>query len=393
MLRPEPAHVHAMRETLQSIAALPESEARCLPGRFYTDPDYFRHEVDTVLSKAWHCLGRADEIAEAGDFFTAQLFDEPLLVVRTKDAGVRVFSNVCRHRGMPIAEGSGSARRFVCSYHAWSYGLDGRLLAAPRMRERGVNAETCSLPSFRSEVWNGFIYVNLDGDAIPLATQFGQLESLIGNYQTAAMRIVGTFEEEWQTNWKCLVENFMEAHHLSVVHPRTLHPYTPTGLSRKSMSDDAFTSYCANYPETAASRGQGADGLTDDERRRSTLFCVFPSQIVSQAATLLVSLSVQPLAVDRIKVRWTVSTYGNELTDEEIEERIALWHEVNREDREKLEKMQRALASRYAVSAPLAPPDLEGTIWDFYRYLARQASRADEPRMPMEEPVAASRVD
>jgi phenylpropionate dioxygenase-like ring-hydroxylating dioxygenase large terminal subunit len=380
-----PAHVHEMRETLLSIAALPEKEAKCLPGRFYTDPDYFRFEVETFLSRAWHCLGRADEIAASGDFFTVQLFDEPLLVVRAKDGGVRAFSNVCRHRGMPIAEGRGSAPRFVCSYHAWSYGLDGQLLVAPRMRERGVSAANCSLPSFRSEVWNGFIYVNLDDDAAPLAPRLGQLGSLVENYQTGAMRIVRTFEEEWRTNWKCLVENFMESHHLSVVHPKTLHPYTPTGLSRKSMSDDSFTSYCANYPETAASRGQGADGLTEEERRRSTLFCLYPAQIASQAATLLVSFSIQPLAVDRIRVRWTISTYGDELTDQEIEDRVALWQEVNREDREKLEKMQRALASRHAVSAPLAPPDLEGTIWDFYRYLARQVQDPADPVGAAEE--------
>ena len=94
--------------------------------------------------------------------------------------------------------------------------------------------------------------------------------------------------------------------------------------------------------------------------------------------SLLVSLSIQPLAVDRIRVRWTMSAYGDELTQDELETRIALWHEVNREDREKLEKMQRALSSRHAPSGPLAPRDYEGTIWDFYRYLGRQLP-ADAP--------------
>lgn len=366
------AAVGAMNKTLRAIAALPEHQAQCLPGRFYTDPDYYRYEVETFLTKAWHCLGRADEIPQPGDYLTIQLFDEPLLVVRGDDGAVRVLSNLCRHRGMPLAEGSGSTSRFVCSYHAWTYGRSGALLNAPRMRDKGVTAKTCSLPAFRSEIWNGFIYASLDAEAAPLAPRLGQLGLLLQNYETSGMRFVGTFEEEWQTNWKCLVENFMEAYHLSVVHPDTLHPYTPTGLSRKSMSDDAFTSYCANYPDTAAPRGLGAPGLTADERRRSTLFCLFPTQLASQAATLLASFSIQPLAVDRIRIRWTMSTYGNELTEEELTSRIALWHEVNREDREKLEKMQRALSSRHAPSGPLAPRDYEGTIWDFYRYLGRQ---------------------
>ena len=299
------AGVAAMNETLRTVAALPEHGAQCLPGSFYTDPDYFRYEVETFLSKEWHCVGRSDELVKPGDYFTTRLFDEPLIVVRGDDGVIRVLSNLCRHRGMPLAEKSGSTRRFVCSYHAWSYGRAGELINAPRMRDKGVTAETCSLPSFPCEVWNGFVYANLDPEARPLTPRLTQLNNLLGNYDTATMRIVYTFEEEWKTNWKCLIENFMEAYHLSVVHPETLHPYTPTGLSRKSMSDDAFTSYCANYPATAASRGMGSPGLSEEERKRSTLFCLFPTQITSQAATLLVSFSIQPLSVDRINVRWT----------------------------------------------------------------------------------------
>jgi phenylpropionate dioxygenase-like ring-hydroxylating dioxygenase large terminal subunit len=364
-----------MAARLQGIAALPETEAQCLPGKFYTCPDFYQFEVETFLKKEWHCVGRVDEVASPGDFFTTFLFEEPLLISRGDDGEIRTLSNLCRHRGMLLAEGRGTTRRFVCSYHAWSYARDGRLSNAPRMQDKGVNAENCSLPSFRTELWNGFIYVNLDDNAAPLSSRLHNLEALLGNYDTQQMRIVHTQEEIWNTNWKCLVENFMEAYHLSVVHPGTLHPYTPTGLSRKSMSDDSFTSYCANYPESAETRGTGAPGLSEDERRRSTLFCLFPTQIASQAATLLVSLSIQPLAVDKIMVRWTMSTYSNELTSDELEARVALWNEVNREDREKLERMQRGLSSRHAPSGPLSPADFEGTIWDFYRYLSRSISQ------------------
>ena len=227
-------HIAGMNETLRHVASLPEAEAQCLPGWFYTDPRYFDFEVKTFLSSEWHCLGRADEIPEPGDYFTTQLFDEPLLVVRGEDGQVRVLSNLCRHRGMPIAEGSGSTRRFVCSYNAWSYARNGELINAPRMRDKGVTTDNCSLPKFRSEFWNGFIYVNLNDNAAPLSPRLEQLEALLGNYETDRMRHVATFEEDWHTNWKCLVENFMEAYHLSVVHPETLHPYTPTGLSLKT---------------------------------------------------------------------------------------------------------------------------------------------------------------
>ena len=367
--RNEAGEIADMQRILRQIASLPESDARGLPGAFYTSPDFFRYEAENFLAKEWHCLGRADEIPEPGDYFTTKLFYEPLLVIRGDDGEIRVLTNICRHRGMPLAEGSGKARRLICSYHAWTYGRDGALASAPRMKERGVSGENCRLPAFRSEIWNGFIYANLDDDAAPLAPRLTELGALLQNYRTEEMRHVYTMEEEWHCNWKCLVENFMEAYHLSIVHPQTLHPYTPTSLSRKAADGEAFTSYCANYPDSAAGRGAGAPGLSDAERRCSTLFCVYPLQIVSQAATLLVSLSIQPLTVDRIRVRWTMSTYGDQLTPAELESRRDLWNEVNGEDRVKLEKLQKVLSSRHAPSGPLAPRDFEGTIWDFYRYL------------------------
>jgi phenylpropionate dioxygenase-like ring-hydroxylating dioxygenase large terminal subunit len=110
-------------------------------------------------------------------------------------------------------------------------------------------------------------------------------------------------EEIWNTNWKCLVENFMEGYHLSVVHPQTLHGYTPTGLARKSVSGPGFTSYAANYPEGIPSRGLGSPDLTEEERNRSTLFAVFPTQVTSQAASLLVSISIFPLNAGQIRVK------------------------------------------------------------------------------------------
>ena len=114
-----------LRTKLQDLAALPADRPMGMPGEFYTSPDQFDHEARTVLRSGWHCLGRLDEIPEPGDFFTVQLLNEPLLIVRGDEGDVRVLANVCRHRGMPLAEGRGNAKRFVCSYHAWTYGRDG----------------------------------------------------------------------------------------------------------------------------------------------------------------------------------------------------------------------------------------------------------------------------
>lgn len=365
-----------LRAELQGLARLATDRPLGMAGAFYTDPDYFVHECRTVLRNGWHCLGRADEIPAPGDYFTSRILNEPLIVVRGDDGGIHVLSNVCRHRGMPLADGRGTASRFVCPYHAWAYGRDGALLRAARMKNAGFDAKTCRLHSFDTTVWRGFIYCNIAGGFSPFITSNPGLDALIAAYETETFHIVHTAEETWRTNWKCLVENFMEGYHLSVVHPVTLHGYTPTGLSKKSASGPDFTSYSANYPQDIPSRGLGAPGLSDAERQRSTLFAVFPTQVVSQAASLLVSLSIMPIAVDLVQVKWTMSARADDLDGETIADRIALWEEVNAEDRDKLERMQQALGSAHAGAGPLAGEDYEGTVRDFQSWLARRDAPA-----------------
>lgn len=360
-----------LRQKLATVAASPVDGPQSMPGAFYTDEAQFNWECDTVLQHGWHCLGRADELPETGDFFTQQLLNEPLLITRTDD-GIKVLSNACRHRGMPVAKGSGNARRHVCPYHAWAYAPDGQLLSAPRMKNTGFDVKSCALPSFPSRIHNGFIYASLSDE--PVAFDLANLDALIAPYQPDAFRHIHTASEVWDCNWKALVENFMEGYHLSVVHPETLHHYTPTGLSRKGPSGPNFTSYFANYPDSAAGRGTGADTLSETERKRSTLFAVYPTQVVSIAATTLVSLSIFPISTEQIEVRWTFSTYGTELEDGILADRISVWNEVNREDREKLETMQKALHSRHAVGGPLAGEDFEGTVRDFQLWMAAQSS-------------------
>lgn len=360
----------SLQDILQKLAALPADRPMGMPGAFYTSQDQFEYEASTVLRRGWHCLGRVDEIPQPGDFFTAHLLNEPLLIVHGDDGVVRVLANVCRHRGMPLAEGRGTTKRFVCSYHAWTYGRDGALMRAPRMENAGFDAKSCALPEHNTKLWNGFIYVNLDAASEPFVHP--ELDAMLAPYEPEAFRLVHVAEEDWQTNWKCLVENFMEGYHLSVVHPQTLHGYTPSGLSRKLVSGDGYTSYAANYPDNIQPRGDGAPGLSDAERKRSSLFAKFPTQVASQAASLLVSLSIFPIHASLIRVKWTMSVYKDALDDETIQQRIALWDEVNREDREKLERMQVALGSAHAVEGPLAGEDYEGTIRDFQTWLAQQ---------------------
>ncbi|MEM6679223.1 MAG: aromatic ring-hydroxylating dioxygenase subunit alpha [Pseudomonadota bacterium] len=351
---------------------------RGLPGVLYANDAVFRCEAETLLATEWMPIGRADEIPDPGDYLTAELLGEPLVIVRGDDGVVRCFSNICRHRGALIASGSGNAKRLVCPYHAWSYDrTSGALVSAPRMKDR-IAPSQCDLPAVATEVWQGFIYVNLDGTAAPLAPRLSALSARLAPYRTSEMRQVFTGEKVWAANWKAVVENFLEAYHLSVVHPSTLHPITPTALARKFDGGAQFTGYCSNYREDAGNRGTGAPELSEAERRRSTLFGVFPGHLVSQAASLLVSFALFPEAANRTVVRWTISVYGDDLSEAEIEERVLLWTTVNEEDRRMLERTQLGYGSRFAQSGPLADADGEGTIADFNRYLRAKLLQPSE---------------
>lgn len=361
----------SIRAELADIAAAPADAPMAPSGRFYTDETLFRHECETILRHAWHPVCRADEMAENGDYIALNLLGEPLIITRGPD-GVRALSNVCRHRGMPLVTGTGNTKRFVCRYHAWTYGLDGALLRAPRMENAGFDPKTCKLGEFRCETRFGYVYVTLSNTPTDLDEDLAGLAAVISPYDPEAFRTVYSAFETWNCNWKCLVENFMEAYHLSVVHPVTLHGYTPTGLSKKGPDGAGFTSYFANYPSDIPSRGSGAPGLTDEQRQRSSLFAVFPGQVASIASTLLVSFCIRPVAVDQIEVRWSAAVYGDELDEDTIRQRIDLWTEVNREDREKLEAMQIALGSVHATGGPLAGPDYEGTVHAFLLWCARR---------------------
>ena len=113
-------------------STLPVVQAKTLPPQCYTSADFFTFEKDAVFGHDWCCVGRESWLPDAGSYFTVDLVDEPLIVVRGKDRQIRAMSAVCRHRGMVIAEGSGKCNSFLCQYHHWVYSTDGRLTGAPQ---------------------------------------------------------------------------------------------------------------------------------------------------------------------------------------------------------------------------------------------------------------------
>ncbi|SVC79304.1 uncharacterized protein METZ01_LOCUS332158, partial [marine metagenome] len=143
-----------LAEVAQTRASLLESKH--LPGWFYTSPELFQHEIDTIFMKEWLCVGRLEEFPNAGDYAAIRIAGEPLLICRGNSGEMNAFRNICRHRGVEVATGEGNLAKFTCPYHAWVYDLEGKLMGAPHVKElKAFDVAGCSLPRVQIDNWGG----------------------------------------------------------------------------------------------------------------------------------------------------------------------------------------------------------------------------------------------
>ena len=360
-----------LRQHLTELTSRSKDTAHSMPSHFYTSDAFLELEKERLFRNEWVCVGHIGEVAEPGDYFTTELVDEQLLVARDDKGEINVLSNVCRHRGnMVESETSGNRRSFVCPYHAWTYKRDGELKTAPLMKKaKAFDPAKCSLPRFKTETWNNFIFVNLDGRAKPLAKQLESLDGILHNYHHELRNLLFKQEAVWATNWKNLTENFMEGYHLFATHPKTLQPMTPTQLCRKVPGEDRWTAYRSYYDPDFPTRGPFHEDMAEDEQRNTVLFNVFPSFVVAVAANYTLFLCLRPNGTDQVSIRWGVCGFKTDPKDPEVVAYVDLCKAFNSEDKEKLETLQQAQKTRFFAGGPLAPDDLEGTIWDFLKYV------------------------
>ena len=367
-------------EAFAEIRDLDASQAQSLPTGFYTSEEYLELEKEEIFRKEWVCLGLVAEIPKRGDYFTTQLLDEPLIVARGQDNKVRVLSNVCRHRSSVIVEGKGSTKHFVCPYHAWTYANDGQLVRAPYMdKVKAFDVRNCRLPEFKTEVWHGFLYVNLDGKAKPLAPRLKGLEPYLKTRHAEDMVVHTVLDEVWPTNWKCLAENYMEGYHLNTVHSKALYDITPTRLRKKIPPGEGYTGYKAGYTRKTPPIKPYYPDVTPEEIRFSLYFWVFPSHAVFISIDGSSSFCLQPRGVDELVNRCILASY-EQPSARKLAARLKSLGATMDEDREQLERMRRGLKSRYVQPNSLGPADLEGTVWDLYQYASRMLTPKKTPR-------------
>ena len=193
-----------------------------LPFSWFSDPQVFRAEQERIFAGTWIYAGVTDWVAEPGQFFTCRAGLVPIVVVRDHDGSINGFVNICRHRATEVAEGRGKRESLQCPYHAWTYGLDGCLRAAPRSeREPGFDRAEYGLLPVRVETWGPLVFVNRDLDAPPLGDVLGRLPGIVAEGGISFDRLRFRERQEWtiEANWKAVAENYLECYHCPTAHP------------------------------------------------------------------------------------------------------------------------------------------------------------------------------
>jgi len=333
---------------------LPVEQARHAPGFIYTSSDLFKIEREEIFMRDWLCVGREEEIPNKGDYTAMRILDEPLLIVRAENDEINAFSNICAHRGVEIAKGTGNKRALTCPFHGWTYNLQGMLVGAPLMREvEHFDPSTCRLPPVRIARWKGWIFINFDNDARDFPEYVGQLEADFGYLRQEDCRLAVKTVSEVNCNWKLVVENLIDLYHVNVVHRST---------NGRSFTKDAFRfsprargGYVAEYnsgPSTFSRKpvfGR-APWLGDKPEEFSTAGLLAPNFTLFARIDTVHPYVTWPLGLNRSRIIvYTLLPkvyFDRPNFEEEVEAYRAFQKQVVQEDSEMLESLQNGLGSK-----------------------------------------------
>jgi phenylpropionate dioxygenase-like ring-hydroxylating dioxygenase large terminal subunit len=337
---------------------LHHTSARSLDRRRFTESSSFEAECEHVFSRHWIAVARHDDLANPGDFVTFQIGNDPLVILRDRTGELRAYPNVCRHRSMTIVEGSGNAKALQCPYHLWTWSLDGRLIGAPGFTERDeFTKDDFCLHALQTAQWQGWVFVNLDPDAKPIAESVPLLTSKLEEFDLASLVRGPSVHYESHFNWKVQVENFSESLHHQGVHPDTLQSTFPGAMS---WAEDN-----GGEPWIWIDHVSVVDGI-----QPFTANVVFPFLLFSISRGLgAVWFNVQPVAVDRTLLE-IVTLVPPGTPADESQFFVDLLRSVNDEDLSINERTQRGLQSRFAQPGPVH--ELERGCWQFRNWLVEQ---------------------
>jgi glycine betaine catabolism A len=377
-------------------ALLPFGHSRLLPREAYVDPEVFAWESEHFLRRRWVCVAMSADLANPGDQLAVRVADTTGLLTRGRDGVVRGFANTCRHRGHELLPcgGSRNARAVVCPYHAWGYGLDGELVAAPNFRGvEGFDKSEFGLLALPTEELAGYVWVNASGDAGSLADQVGTLADVLEPYSIASLVAMERHEYVVEANWKILCENYNECYHCPSIHPE-LCQVTEVDSGLEYEGTGAWVGGWMDLMpdgETMSLDGK-TKGLTipglDPHRSRTVGYVdVFPNLLVSPHPDYVMTHLLTPLSAGstHIVCTWSFPAADRDLDGFDPAYAVDFWDLTNRQDWSACESVQRGLSAPQWTPGPIAP--LETTVYRFDSMIAHgYVGEALVPN-PLSQPV------
>jgi Rieske 2Fe-2S family protein len=358
---------------------------RTLPRDTYLAPEHFAREKEWIFCREWVCVGREDELAAPGDYVVKDVVGESILIVRTREGGLRAHYNVCRHRGSQLVPDCGAghfAGGIRCPYHSWTYTLEGELRTAPFLEESdGLARSELSLHRVGVDTWGGFVFVQLTPDEADargrtLAAQLGAVPERLRRYPLAELRVARRITYEVQANWKVMLENYNECYHCGPVHPelcRLVPAFKQRGGSELDWErgiphrDGAWT-----FTASGTTNRLPFEGLDEDERIRHKGELVYPNFLLSLSAEHVAAFLVFPHGPDRTTIVNEFLFHPSEMAKADFDpvDAVEFWDLVNRQDWAICESVQRGMSSRVFRSGYYAP--MESSSLDIRRYIAER---------------------
>ena len=367
---------------------VPGASLRSTPtGDAYTDPAVFAREQSEIFEQMWNCVLREDSLASPGQWRTVTIGREEIVVVRTRKAGIKAYYNVCRHRGMRVCtSGEGKSRTLQCGYHAWTYALEGDLVAAPNLTSMpDVDRREYGLKPVHVRSWLGYVWVCLaeeppDFDDVVLGevrTRFGEVES-IDNYGIENLRCGETKTYDVAANWKLIIENFMECYHCATIHPELTEviPEFAEGLASQRKNGEihgaSFGEDVQGFTVDGSSGVATQPAIAPGQDRKYYAITVKPQVFINTVPDHVIIHRMFPVSQSRTIVvcDWL---FQPRVIEEGMDVRnsVELFHRVNQQDFEACEQTQPSMSSRaYERGGALVPS--EHHIEEFHRWWAER---------------------
>lgn len=351
----------------------PLEESCTIPASWYVDERIACLERQQVFGETWQVVARLDQLQRPGQFVTAQLAGEPLVIVRSTDGQLRAFYNVCRHHAAAVVtEAEGSANLFRCPYHGWSYGLDGGLKGAPEFEGVcGFDRAQNGLVALQVATWEQFVFVNLDPKAAPLTDFLGGLVRRIAPLDLGHLHFFERRTYTLNCNWKVFVDNYLDGGY----HVPHLHKALNSVLDYRQYTIENEDRYCLQSSPMVTST---VDASTSATRQgdRALYFWQYPNLMINLYQGYMDTNIVLPDGVDRCRVIFDF--YFDDVSNAAAErnrESTAVGERVNDEDVGICESVQRGLHSRAYAAGRLSVRREAGEHL-FHRLLAADLKRS-----------------